>query len=59
VATDANGSPFDSNGDGILDYLEDINGNGLVDSGELGWNIVGDLGLNVIITRPRNGSTLP
>jgi len=49
----------DTNGDGIPDYLEDANGNGLVDSGEIGWNIVGDLGLNVIIDRPRNGSTLP
>jgi hypothetical protein len=52
-------SPVDSNGDGILDYLEDANGNGLVDSGEIAWNIPGDLGLKVIITRPRNGSTLP
>jgi len=54
-----NGIPLDSNGDGIPDYLEDANGNGLVDSGEIGWNIVGDLGLQVIIARPRNGSTLP
>jgi len=30
VALDANGSPIDSNGDGIPDYLEDANGNGLV-----------------------------
>ena len=59
VATDTNGIPIDTNGDGIADYLEDANGNGLVDSGEIGWNIYGDLGLNVLITRPRNGSTLP
>jgi len=59
VATDTNGVPLDSNGDGIPDYIEDANGNGLVDSGEIGWNIVGDLGLQVIITQPRNGSSLP
>ena len=59
VAVDTNGVPFDTNGDGIPDYLEDANGNGLVDSGEIGWNIVGDLGLKVLITRPRNGTTLP
>jgi hypothetical protein len=59
VATDNKGNPIDSNGDGIPDYIEDANGNGLVDSGEIGWNITGDLGLQVIITRPRNGGTLP
>ena len=37
VATDANGSPIDSNGDGIPDYLEDANGNGLADNGETPW----------------------
>ena len=59
VATDAYGNPLDTNGDGIPDYLEDVNGNGLVDSGEIGWNIFGDPGLSIIITRPRNGSSLP
>jgi hypothetical protein len=59
VATDAYGNPLDTNGDGIPDYLEDANGNGLVDSGEIGWNIFGDPGLSVIITRPRNGTNLP
>jgi archaellum component FlaF (FlaF/FlaG flagellin family) len=59
VATDTNGVPLDTNGDGIPDYLEDVNGNGLVDSGEIGWNIVGDLGLQVLITQPQNGSTIP
>jgi hypothetical protein len=58
VAT-TNGVPLDSNGDGVPDYLEDANGNGLVDSGEINWTNAGDLGLNVIITRPRNGSILP
>lgn len=59
VAVDSSGNPIDSNGDGIPDYISDANGNGLVDSGEVGWNIVGDLGLKVIITRPKNGTTLP
>jgi hypothetical protein len=58
VATDSNGNPIDSNGDGIPDYLSDGNGNGLVDSGEIGWNLTGDLGLKVVITRPRNGAIL-
>lgn len=37
VATDAYGNPLDSNGDGIPDYLEDANGNGVVDGGETNW----------------------
>jgi hypothetical protein len=59
VALDSNGNPLDNNDDGIPDYLEDANGNGLIDSGEIGWNVVGDLGLKVIITKPANNSTLP
>jgi hypothetical protein len=40
VATDACGNPLDTNGDGIPDYLEDANGNGTFDAGDLGeWNI--------------------
>jgi hypothetical protein len=37
--TDGNGNwtPMDSNGDGIPDYLQDSNGNGLVDNGENDW----------------------
>lgn len=58
VAT-TNGVPFDTNGDGIPDYLEDINGNGLVDSGEIAWNVAGDLGLTVWITQPSSNSRLP
>jgi hypothetical protein len=37
VATDANGNPLDSNGDEIPDYIEDANGDGLVDDGESPW----------------------
>ena len=37
VATDTNGVPLDSNHDGIPDYIEDPNGNGLVDIGETPW----------------------
>jgi hypothetical protein len=59
VAVDSSGNPIDTNGDGLPDYLSDANGNGVVDSGEIGWNIVGDLGLRVLITRPKNNSTIP
>ncbi|HZR20223.1 MAG TPA: hypothetical protein VFE51_23270 [Verrucomicrobiae bacterium] len=59
VATDSSGNPIDTNGDGNPDYLSDINGNGSVESGEISWNSPGDLGLKVLITRPKNGSTVP
>ena len=39
VATDFPGNPIDTNGDGIPDYLQDANGNGLDDSGETPWNL--------------------
>ena len=45
VATDTNGIPLDSNGDGIPDYLQDANGNGLVDNGETNWGLA-------ILTQP-------
>lgn len=59
VAVDNNGNPFDTDGDGVPDYLEDANGNGVVDSGETSWTNATDLGLNVIITRPANNSNIP
>jgi hypothetical protein len=59
IALDGSGNPVDTDGDGIPDYLEDANGNGTVDSGETDWNSLSDPGLNILITRPRNGSTLP
>ncbi len=37
MATDANGNPLDFDGDGIPDYLEDYNGNGVFDTGETDW----------------------
>src|SRR6185369_17370952 len=49
VATDGNGVPIDTNGDGIPDYWEDANGNGSIESGEIGWNIPGDPGLSIQI----------
>src|SRR5438445_8576019 len=60
VAIDpSTGLPYDADGDGIPDYLEDANGNGNVDSGETDWTNANDLGLKVLITRPRSGSSLP
>jgi len=46
VATDINGNPLDSNGDGIADYLEDANGNGIFDAGDLGEWQISPYGLN-------------
>jgi hypothetical protein len=58
VATDAFGNPLDTNADGIPDYLEDANGDGIYDFGDLGdWQSF--FNLKVLITQPRNGSSLP
>jgi len=35
VATDSSGNPLDTDGDGTPDYLEDANGNGIYDTGDL------------------------
>jgi hypothetical protein len=59
IAFGTNGLPVDTTGCGTPDYLRDANGNGVVDSGELSWTNAADLGLNVIITRPKNNSILP
>jgi hypothetical protein len=37
VALNSNGEPIDTDGDGIPDYLEDANGNGVADSSETSW----------------------
>jgi hypothetical protein len=58
VATDQYGNPLDTNGNGIPDYLEDANGDGIYDSGDLSdWQ--NNLSLKVLITSPRNGSSIP
>jgi hypothetical protein len=59
IALGANGLPLDTSGDGIPDYLEDANGNGVVDSGEIDWLVSGDLGLTVVITQPTANSVIP
>jgi hypothetical protein len=58
VAT-INSVPIDTDGDGIPDYLEDLNGNGSVNSRETDWQNSSDLGLRVLITRPGKGAILP
>ncbi len=59
VAVDESGNPIDSDSDGVADYLEDANGNSLVDSGETDWQSAVDLGLKVLITQPKRTSNLP
>jgi hypothetical protein len=46
VATDQYGNPLDSNGDGIPDYLEDANGDGLFDGNETADWQISPYGLN-------------
>ncbi|MDB6122329.1 MAG: hypothetical protein JWQ71_1322 [Pedosphaera sp.] len=55
----SNGNPVDSDADGWADYSEDVNGNGVVNSGETDWQDPNDLGLKVIITQPKNNSIIP
>ncbi len=59
IALGSNDLPTDTNGDGVPDYLEDANGNGVVDSGEIDWLLPGDMGLTVTITQPMNNSQVP
>jgi hypothetical protein len=37
VAVNSSGQPIDSDGDGLPDYFEDLDGDGTVDSGETDW----------------------
>ena len=59
LASLGNGLPWDSDGDGLADCLEDSNGNGAVDSGETDWQSAADFGLKVWITEPKSNSNLP
>ena len=59
IALNGPNQPLDSDGDGIPDWLEDLNGNGSVNSGETVWTNATDLGLKVQITNPRSNSPLP
>jgi hypothetical protein len=49
----------DSDWDGMPDYLEDLNGNGVVDFGETDVYQAADFGFKVQITRPSGTSPLP
>ena len=39
IALDANGQPYDTDGEGLFDYLEDINGNGTTEPGESNFTL--------------------
>jgi hypothetical protein len=43
----------------LPDCMSDLDGNGPADSRETDWTSFSDLGLRVLITRPRNGSNIP
>jgi len=50
IAVDANGNPLDTDADGLPDYLEDLNGNGLINVAETPFGIT--------IENPLNGSVI-
>ena len=50
---------LDSDSDGLANIFEDLDGDGVVDASETDWNNSTDLGLRVVITRPKNGSNIP
>jgi hypothetical protein len=50
---------LDTDSDGVPDYWEDADGDGLVDNGETDWASASDLGLRVLITRPQHHSPVP
>jgi len=51
IAVDQYGNPLDSNSNGIPDYIEDANGNGLVDNGETNWALA-------ILTQPQSQAVI-
>ena len=63
VALNNSGQPLDSNTDGTPDYLEDWNGNGIIDNGETSWTPPPLRTLNpnlkVFVGRPINGTSVP
>jgi hypothetical protein len=59
ASTDSNGVPTDSDSDGVPDYLEDPDGDGALDSGETHFLSPTDVGLNVLITKPKANSNIP
>jgi len=50
LAVDSNGNPLDTDGDGIPDYLEDLNGNGVINVAETPFGIT--------IENPVNGAVI-
>jgi hypothetical protein len=58
VSTATNGSPLDSDSDGIWDFQEDENGDGTIGSGETDWMSATDQGLKVFIFQPQAKSNL-
>jgi len=68
VATDPYGKPLDANGNGIPDYLEDANGDGIFDAGDLAdWclpvfsdgTVTFTNGLKMLIFEPKPASYIP
>ena len=59
VGVGTNHQPSDTDGDGLPDYLEDLDGDNVLDNNETNWNLAGDLGLWVKIARPTSASNLP
>lgn len=59
VAILAGTSAWDLDGDGLPDYLEDTNGNGVLDSGETSVMSASDQGFEVLITQPDERFNLP
>src|SRR6266496_403574 len=52
-------TPLEADGDGLPDYFEDRNGNGVTDTGETDWQNATDSGLKVWITEPKSNSNVP